>query len=176
MPKPLSSFQVASDCVVSLRYHDDQTFLASARAVSGLVPGHDYRKIKRSLKLRQDYINKHLPSWAKVLIVVVAIAVVSTGAVEAARLLTERFWGPPDATTTQGHDGLKLETERSLIVVPPARSNQGTVTSNSASGAAAKSLPNHATLKSEPAQPQDFQSSARGQIRGSQKLLRENTR
>ena len=172
MPKPLSSFEVASDCVVSLRYHDDQTFLASARAVAGLVPVQDYPKIKRSLKVRRDYINKHLPSWAKVVVVVTAMAVVSTGAVQATRLLTERFWNPPQAQPSRATDGLKLETERRLIVVPPSAPSQGEVSSGGTAPSAPPANPRaQANYRSDQVRTGSPQASVRGLIHRAQKLL-----
>jgi hypothetical protein len=85
----LSNYSIESDEVVLLQFSDGQNHRAQVKELPKLLGKEDLRKIQSALKLRANYINKHLPNWLKVVILIVLVGPFSGEVTKAARVVEQ---------------------------------------------------------------------------------------
>ncbi len=62
----LNSYSIESDDAVLLKFSDGRSQRASVKELPKLLSKNDLKKIQSALKLRAHYIEKHLPHWLKI--------------------------------------------------------------------------------------------------------------
>lgn len=73
MPK-LSDFSIESDQRVHLRFSDGTKSRVVAEDLPRYLTGNDLTRVMRALRVRQHYISKMLPPWARIVLVGTATA------------------------------------------------------------------------------------------------------
>lgn len=127
----LANFSVEDNDKVLLKFQDGRERLASIDELHKHVSGADHQRIRKALKLRADYVRKHLPPWAKVIMIAVLVGFLGAGMTKAATIVIhhlEPTSQPATAQTSQPQSTSKVQSKSrakaQLKVAPPPVSTQ----------------------------------------------------
>jgi hypothetical protein len=91
----LQSYSIQGESVVLLHFHDNRRLLVEVEDLHHVVNVEDLLKIHEALRLRAQFINKSLPTWAKVVIGMALVGGLGYQAVQMSGRVYQRYAAPP---------------------------------------------------------------------------------
>jgi hypothetical protein len=107
----LSNYSIETDHTVVLSFKDGRRVRVPVGQLAHHLAPPDLEKVRASIRLRRDFIRRHMPKVALVMVAAGLIALLTVGGQAVAHLFM-----PPDAPTAPDHTGIV----RSQVIETPA--------------------------------------------------------
>src|SRR5882672_6975365 len=112
----LANYSIETDQTVLLSFKDGRNIRAAITNLPRLLPPRDVEKVMRALKLRHDFITRHMPKAAALIVATGLLALLVAGGGALAQLWTRRTEPEP----APPHSTLVRSIERPSPEVTPS--------------------------------------------------------